>query len=85
MGRLHQRGKRSAWLYDTLIVAFFKDDCMERVMLYLEGEEYVIELDHELSETQKKYYYNQGIHGSIVSARAVPRLDDLPLVKFGGL
>lgn len=85
MGRLHQRGKRSAWLYDTLIVAFFKDECMERVMLYLEGEEYVIELDHELSDAQRKYYLNQGIHGAIASAKAVPRLDDLPLVRFGGL
>lgn len=85
IGRLHHRGRRSAWLYDTLIVAFFESNKMARVMMYLEGEEYVIELDHELSPTQQKFYHNQGIHGSIASAKPVPRLDDLPLVKFGGL
>jgi len=85
MGRLHQRRRRSAWLYDTLIIAFFEENQMARVMLYLEGEEYVIEMNHILSETQARFYHNQGIHGSIQSAKAVPRLDDLPLVKFGGL
>ena len=85
IGRLHQRSRRSAWLYDTLIVAFFEDKKMARVMLYLEGDEYVIEMNHAMSETQEKFYHNQGIHGQIASAKAVPRLDDLPLVKFGGL
>lgn len=83
MGRLHQRGRRSQWLYDTLIVAFFDGKKMERVMLYLEGEEHIIELDQELSETQQKFYLAQGRMGDIVSAKKVPRLDDLPLVKFG--
>jgi hypothetical protein len=83
MGRLHQRGRRSQWLYDTLIVAFFSGDKMQRVMLYLEGDEYIIDLDQELSESQQKFYRAQGRHGDIVSARRVPRLDDLPLVKFG--
>lgn len=83
MGRLHQRGRRSAWLYDTLIVAFFEGTKMERVMLYLEGEEHIVELDQELSETQQKFYLAQGRIGDIVSAKKVPRLDDLPLVKFG--
>ena len=83
MGRLHQRGRRSAWLYDTLIVAFFSGNKMESVMLYLEGEEHIIELDQELSETQQKFYLAQGRMGDIASARKIPRLDDLPLVKFG--
>jgi hypothetical protein len=83
MGRLHQRGRRSQWLYDTLIIAFFSGDRMERVMLYLEGEEHIIEMDQELSESQQKFYLAQGRMGDIVSAQRVPRLDDLPLVKFG--
>jgi hypothetical protein len=83
MGRLHQRGKRAAWLYDTLVVAFFENKKMSRVMLYLEGEEHVIELTHEMSESQQKFYHAQGIQGQIQSAKRVPKLDDLPLVKFG--
>ena len=85
IGRLHQRSRRSAWLYDTLMIAFFEGKHMKQVMLYLEGEEYVIPMDQELSDTQQKFYHTQGRHGSIVSAKSVPRLDDLPLVKFGGM
>jgi hypothetical protein len=85
MGRLHQRGRRSQWLYDTLIVAFFEGDCMQRVLLYLEGEEHTIELDQDLSENQQKYYLALGRHGEIKSAKKVPRLDDLPLSRFGDM
>jgi len=83
MGRLHERGKRSAWLYDTLVVAFFEDTRMVRVMLYLEGEEHIVELDKELSPAQHQYYHALGIYGQISGAKKVPKLSDLPLVKFG--
>jgi hypothetical protein len=84
IGRLHERGKRSAWLYDTLIVAFFENDKMTSVMLYLEGEEHVIHMNIELTEQQEKFYASQGRYGDISKGQGVPRLDDLPLVKFGG-
>ena len=84
MGRLHHRGRRAQWLYDTLVVAFFENKKMTRVMLYLEGEEHVIELTHEMSEQQQKFYHAQGIQGQIKKHKKVPRLSDLPLVKFGG-
>jgi hypothetical protein len=84
IGRLHERGKRSAWLYDTLILAFFQENKMSQVMLYLEGEEHIIPLDLELTDTQQKFYLAQGRYGNISSGHRAPRLDDLPLVKFGG-
>lgn len=83
MGRLHVRGRRSQWLLDTLIVAVFDDTVMSTVMLYLEGEEFLIEMNHPLSPNQEKYYHTAGIHGQIQSAQKAPRLSDLPLVKFG--
>ena len=83
-GRLHQRGKVSAWLYDTLVIASFDQDQMATVMLYLEGEEYIIDMDQELTDNQKKYYTAQGRHGDISTGHAAPKLDDLPLQKFGG-
>jgi hypothetical protein len=83
IGRLHQRGKRSAWLYDTLIVAVFDDRKIQTVMLYLEGEEHLIEMDIELTEHQQKFYLAQGRYGNILSGQRAPRLDDLPLEKFG--
>jgi len=84
IGRLHQRSKRSAWLYDTLVIAFFDDDKMANVILYLEGEEHVVSMDLELTEQQQKYYLSQGRYGDISSGQRAPRLDDLPLEKFGG-
>lgn len=83
LGRLHQRGRRSQWLYDTLVVALFEGTAMNQVVLYVEGEEYVIDMNQELSENQQKYYHCQGRFGQIKSATKVPRIDDLPLVKFG--
>jgi len=84
IGRLHQRSKRSAWLFDTLVIAFFEDKTITQVMLYLEGEEQVIGMDHELTESQAKFYLAQGRYGTISSGQRAPRLDDLPLEKFGG-
>jgi len=55
-----------------------------QVVLYLEGEEYAIAMDHELSPRQVKHYHTAGILGSIKSGIRAPRLSDLPLVKFGG-
>jgi hypothetical protein len=85
VGRLHHRGRRSQWLLDTLIVAIFDQDRMTHVMLYLEGEEFVIDLDHVMSATQQRYYHSAGIHGQLHSAQKAPRLSDLPLVKFGAV
>lgn len=84
LGRLHQRAKRSKWLYDTLVVGFLENNQIARVLLYLEGEEYVIELSDTMNKNQTEYYISQGIEGTIINTTHTPRLDDLPLVKFGG-
>jgi len=84
IGRFHERGKRSLWIKDTLIVAFFVNGRMSQVLLYLNGEEHLVDLNLELSPAQQKYYHSQGIHGQIQSAAKAPTLDDLPRVKFGG-
>ena len=84
IGRLHQRTKRSAWLFYTLAIAKFEDHKIQTVMLYLEGEEYLISMDQDLTDSQQKYYLAQGRSGTIASSVRAPRLDDLPLQKFGG-
>ena len=83
VGRLHHRGQRSAWLLDALCVAVMQDHKIVTVMLYLEGEEFLIDLTLEMSPNQQKFYHATGIHGALVSARKSPRLADLPRVKFG--
>lgn len=84
IGRLHQRAKRSKWIYDTLVVGFIENNRVARVLLYLEGDEYVIELGETMNKNQQQYYVSQGIHGDVINATHTPKLDDLPLVKFGG-
>ena len=84
MGRLHQRGKRAAWLEDSLVVAFFDNKRIARVMLYLATEEVVIELDQPLSQNQQKYYLGLGYQGVVKKGRDVPTFDSLPRTKFGG-
>jgi len=83
MGRLHQRNKRSSWIYDTVMVAFFENDKMNKVLLYLEGEEVIIDMDREMSMNQQRYYHCQGLLGTIHGNKKVPRLSDLPLSRFG--
>jgi hypothetical protein len=65
------------------MVAFFENDQMSKVLLYLEGEEVIIEMDREMSMNQQRYYHCQGILGTIHGRKKVPRLSDLPLSKFG--
>lgn len=83
IGRLHRRGQRDNWLIDALAVALFDQDRMSSVILYLEGEEFVIDMTHDMSPNQEKYFHSNGIYGQLHSARPAPRLSDLPLVKFG--
>jgi hypothetical protein len=84
LGRLHQRGKRSAWLYDTMAVGTLDGDIIRQVSIYIEGEIYQLELNQEISRLQQQHYYSVGILGSLISNQVAPRISDLPRVKFGG-
>lgn len=84
IGRIHERGKRSTWLHDALVVGILQDDSVVQALLYLEGEEYLIDLGLELSSRQHTHYRSAGIYGHIVNAARAPRLSDLPLTRFGG-
>jgi len=84
LGRLHQRGKRTAWLYDTLVVGTLDGDIIREAAIYIEGEVYNITLDQELSRLQQHHYYSVGILGNLKSNQVAPRISDLPRVKFGG-
>jgi hypothetical protein len=74
LGRVHDRGRRSVWYYDTLVVAKIDQERLEWIMFYCEGEEYFIEMNQELTESQQKYYLSQGIWGSIKKSAQAPRL-----------
>ena len=84
LGRIHDRGRRSEWFLDSLVVGFLQDDCIRRVLLNLEGEEYIIELDQELSPRQQELYHSTCIQGHISKGReAQRRLATAQRVAFG--
>jgi hypothetical protein len=84
MGRIHARGQRTAWVRDALVVGIIQQDCVQSVVLNLDGEEYEIVLDAELSPRQQPLYLASGTWGEIANpTNTSPRLSDLVAVKFG--
>lgn len=84
LGRAHQRGARKAWIQDTLVLAHLQGSRCAHITIFVEGDQFNIEMDHPMSEQQSRVYHSTGMHGAISFNRRSPRLDDLPLVKFGG-
>ena len=77
MGRLHARGKRSAWYRDTLAVAVVNDlGVVDHVIININHEEYCVELNGQLTDLQSKIYRATGQIGTLQSSRAVPRIED---------
>lgn len=77
MGRLHARGKRSAWYKDTLVVAVLNDaGIVERAIININHQEYDVELTGQLTDLQTKMYLATGQLGTLQSSRAVPRIED---------
>ena len=83
LGRAHQRGARKTWIQDTLVLAYLKDSGIGTVTIYIEGDQFDIPMTHPMSEQQQRVYHSTGMHGNIVFNRRSPRIDDLPLTKFG--
>jgi hypothetical protein len=76
-GRIHQRGKRSAWFADMMVVGTLDTTgtCLESIIVYSGLEEYQIEMRQELTERQTAGYHCAGIYGEIRTNAVVPRLE----------
>jgi len=84
LGRIHYRGKRSAWIQDAMVVAHLVEDRATWVLLYLEHEQYHIEMDRPLTPAQQAVYVASGQQGDLInSAEVAPRLSDLKPRRFG--
>jgi hypothetical protein len=85
LGRIHDRGVRSSWYQDCFVVGVMSDDKIVKVIMNLDGEEYEIDLDLELSDRQRANYLTGGIWGHLKQSRSVaPQLRSAPSVTFGG-
>jgi hypothetical protein len=75
MGRVHDRGARAAWYADILVVGTLNDaGHLIKVLINLEGDEYEIDMDVELSPRQQELYHTGGLHGNLRRAKSAPRL-----------
>jgi len=84
LGRIHYRGKRSAWIQDAMVVAHLVADRAAWVLLYLEHEQYHIEMDRPLTAAQQAVYVAAGQQGDLINSLEVaPRLSDLQPRRFG--
>lgn len=84
LGRIHYRGKRSAWIQDALIVAHLVAGHADWVLLYLEHEQYHVTMDRPLTAAQQAVYLCSGQQGDLINLlEAAPRLSELRPRKFG--
>jgi len=83
LGRAHQRGARKAWIQDTLVLAHLTSAGISEVTIYIEGDQFTVNMDHDMSEQQTRVYHSTGIHGKIVFNRRSPSIHDLPTTQNG--
>ena len=74
MGRLHERGKRAAWVENAMVVAQIEKNKITRVIVNIEGQEYDIAMDQVLSATQEKMYHSSGVYGELKTSARAPSI-----------
>ena len=77
VGRLHQRGKRDAWVADMMVVARVIDDQIEQILFYYQTEEYAITMDADMTAQQQEIYHSAGRYGEINTNKPIPTLATL--------
>jgi hypothetical protein len=75
IGRLHDRGKRSAWQADMFMVGHLASiNVLDSIMFYYKDQEFCIEMNLPLSSSQATMYHCAGRFGTLVSSKQVPTL-----------
>ena len=83
IGRLHERGQRSSWIADMLVIGYLKEDeTLDNIIYYYGGEEYKIKMDHMMSSRQSELYHSNGLYGNLIRQRTVPTLATLKRKHF---
>lgn len=77
VGRIHERGRRAAWIKDSVVIGTLNNNIVTNVALFVSGEQYEISMDKPMSERQLKHYHSQGLLGEIVNGEAAPTLDTI--------
>jgi len=84
IGRLHERGLRGKWVANIMVVATLDESgtIATDVVININGEEYEIVLDGQMSPSQEKIYHNTGIYGNLSSTKPTPTLATLKRKTF---
>jgi hypothetical protein len=83
MGRLHERGKRSAWVANMIVVGMLDaNDIITAIKFFYNEELYEIKLDTELSERQLQSYHSGGLYGNLRSIIQAPTLATIKSQPF---
>lgn len=77
VGRIHERGRRAAWIKDSVVIGTLNCGIITNVVLFVNNEQYEITMDKEMSERQLKHYHSQGLLGEIVNGEQAPTLDTI--------
>jgi hypothetical protein len=75
VGRIHERGRRAAWIQDSVVIGTLSADVITNIAVFIHNERYDISMDQPLSERQLRHYHSQGRWGEIVTGQSAPTLD----------
>jgi hypothetical protein len=75
IGRLHERGKRSAWQADMFMVGHLASiNVLDTIIFYYKQQAFEIAMNLPLSSSQATMYHCAGRFGTLVSTKQVPTL-----------
>ena len=78
VGRIHERGRRAAWIQDSVVIGTLNSNVITNIAVFVDGEQYDISMDQPLSERQLRHYHSQGRWGEIIAGEQAPTLSSIP-------
>lgn len=82
IGRLHQRGSRSAWVADMAVVGTLNADNVVEQIKFYHDDDYAIEMTQQLTRRQVDLYHSSGLFGNLQRQRQAPTLASLKRKHF---
>lgn len=82
IGRLHERGSRSAWIADMIVIGELDDQNILKTVKFYHDDEYTIAMDQALTRRQVEIYHSSGLYGELKKRNAGPTLANLKRRHF---
>lgn len=82
IGRLHQRGSRSAWIADMFVIGELDQNDILKTIKFYHDDEYIINMDQALTRRQTEIYHSSGLYGELRRRSIGPTLANLKRKHF---